>query len=215
MTTSTRDSDRDTPMMDASSAATFWNDMFQTNFTFWQSQHSRFFSALDKMREGKYDSAQWMQDVAGSWDAWLTLLASPWQASAGRERQLPTLLFVVDGDAEFIGPTDAPTHVFLPDGVTTRVTDLHPVVGAGIAVRGKSLEQGTGNIDANAHIRAQLSPNRDRVEVSLVDLGRGQSRRKTQGIDPGLYVGAVYATEVATRRPLAIIYVLVEESKEP
>lgn len=53
------------------------------------------------------------------------------------------------------------------------------------------------------------------MEVTLVDLGRGQSRRTVQGINPGLYVGAVYATEVATRRPVAIIYALIEVSEVP
>jgi hypothetical protein len=107
---------------------------------------------------------------------------------------------------------DAPTSVFLPPGVTTVVTDLHQIGGT---ATGPGPATGPHSIDASKHVRAQFSPARDRVEVTLVDLGRGQSQRGHRGIRPGLYVGAVYATEVATRRPLAVVFVLVEESTVP
>jgi hypothetical protein len=196
----------------ASTATDYWSSMLQATTSFWQGQLTRWSSALEQMREGTYDASRGMQDIARTWDAWATLMASPCQ-TGGPGRQLPTLLFIVDGEAEFVGPQEAPTSVFLPPGVTTVVTDLYRVGGSETA-RGRQTA-GTRSIEASAHVRAQFSPAGDRVEVALVNLGRGQRRRDKQGISPGLYVGAVYATEVATRRPLAVIYALVEESTVP
>jgi hypothetical protein len=195
------------PMGDASAAL---SDLLKAGTTFWQGQLDRWSSALEQMRKGTYGGSRLLQDVAGTFDAWTLLVASPLQAGAGRERPLPTLLFIVDGDAEFVGPLDAPTSVYLPPGVTTVVTDLYRVGG-----KGGHPTAAARSIDASAHVRAQFSAARDRVEVSLVDLGRGQAQRNKRGISPGLYVGAVYATEVATRHPLAVVYALVEESVTP
>lgn len=208
-----QDSKGGPPPMDASTASRSLSDLLTASTTFWQGQLERWSGALDQMRKGSYDSSHLLQDVVGTFDAWTLLLASPLRMGASTERQLPTLLFIVDGDAEFVGPLDAPTSVFLPPGVTTVATDLYRVGGNG--TKGGPDTGETRGIDAIAHVRAQFSPARDRVEVSLVDLGRGQAQRNTRGISPGLYVGAVYSTEVATRRALAVVYALVEESVTP
>jgi hypothetical protein len=190
---------------DASTFTDYWSDLLRASAPFWESQLDLWADALEQLRKGKYGASQYMQDVVKTWDAWAMLLATSLQF--GRpQRQLPTLLFVVDGDAEFVGPMDAPTSVFLPPGVTTVVTDLYQIGGK---------TTGSRSIDASKHVRAQFSPARDQVEVTLVDLGRGQSQRGSRGIAPGLYVGAVYAMEVATRRPLAVVYVLIEEATVP
>jgi hypothetical protein len=198
------------PMGDASAAL---SDLLRTGTTFWQGQLDRWASALDQMRKGSYGGSRLLQDVAGTLDSWTLLLAGSFQRGAGTERPLPTLLFIVDGDAEFVGPVDAATSVYLPPGVTTVVTDLYPIGGKG--TKGGQQTAGPYTIDASSHVRAQFSPARDRVEVSLVDLGRGQAQRNKRGLSPGLYVGAVSATEVATRHPLALVYALVEESVTP
>jgi hypothetical protein len=199
------------PPVDASTFTNYWSDLLRASAPFWESQLSLWADALEQIRKGQYGASQYLQDVVKTWDAWAMLLATSLQFGSP-QRQLPTLLFVVDGDAEFEGPVDAPTSVFLPPGVTTVVTDLYQIGGKST---GGGNIAGPRSIDASKHVRAEFSPARDRVGVTLVDLGRGQSERSNRGIAPGLYVGAVYATEVATRRPLAVVYVLIEETTVP
>jgi hypothetical protein len=211
MNTEDRDRNVGTPAGDASTFTDFWSDLLRSSIPIWESQLDLWADALDQVRKGSYGSSQYMRDVVKTWDAWSALLTTSLQFGSP-QRQLPTLLFVVDGDAEFVGPMDAPTSVFLPPGVTTVVTDLYQIGGTGT---GGGHPAEPNRIDANKHVRAQFSPARDRVQVTLVDLGRGQSQRAARDIVPGLYVGAVYAMEVATRRPLAVVYVLIEESRVP
>jgi hypothetical protein len=199
------------PPADASTFTDFWSDLLRASAPFWESQLDLWADALEQIRKGKYGASQYMQDVVKTWDGWAMLLATSLQFGSP-QRQLPTLLFVVDSDAEFVGPIDAPTSVFLPPGVTTVVTDLYQIGGKSA---GGGNTAGPRTIDAIKHVRAEFSPARDRVSVTLVDLGRGQSERSNRGIGPGLYVGVVYATEVATRRPLAVVYVLIEEPTVP
>lgn len=200
-----------TPQADVSTFTDYWGDLLRASAPFWESQLDLWADALEQIRKGKYGSSQYMQDVVKTWDAWAMLLATSLQF--GRpQRQLPTLLFVVDGDAEVVGPVNAPTSVFLPPGVTTVVTDLYRI--GGNTTGGGNTEE-PRSIDASKHVRAQFSPARDQVEVTLVNLGRGKSQRSSRGIAPGLYVGAVYSMEVATRRPLAAVYVLIEETSVP
>ncbi|HYO74715.1 MAG TPA: hypothetical protein VEU33_52460 [Archangium sp.] len=188
-------------------------EFLKASTSFWQDQLGRWTGILQKVREGNYDSTQWMQDAVGMLDSWLGLAAIPFQLAAGQARQLPTLLFVVDGDAEFSPPGDAPTHLFLPFGVTPEVSDLYRV-GDDILAGGPPVS-GNRTISAQAHVRARLSPEGDRVVVTLVDIGRGKSVREQKGIFPGLYAGAVFAREGSERRPLAIICALFEEPTSP
>jgi hypothetical protein len=189
------------------------DELVKATATFWQGQLGRWTGILQKARAGTYDSTQWIQDVVGMWDAWIDLATIPFQLAAGQAKQLPSLLFVVDGDAEFCPPGDAPTNLFLPPGVTTEVSDLYRV-GDDILAVGQPAS-GSRTISAQAHVRARLSPEGDRVVVTLVDIGRGKSARELKGIFPGLYVGAVFAREGSERRPLAIICALIEESTLP
>jgi hypothetical protein len=176
----------------------FLNALQTATLSFWQNQSGRWLGMLQQMREGAYSFPKYLQDVVGMWDSWVSLMAFPFQSSANQTRLLPTLLFVVDGAAETAGPAGAPTSIFVPPGVTPLVTDLYQVGG-------------NATIAANNHVRVTLSPAGDRVEVSLVDLGSGKVAREDKKVPPGYYVGAVYATEVATRRPLAVIHARIEE----
>jgi len=189
------------------------DEFLKAGTTFWQDQLGRWTGILQKVRAGTYDSTQWLQDVVGMWDAVIDLANVPVQVAAGREKQLPTLLFVVDGDAEFCPPGDAPIHLFLPPGVTPEVSDLYRV-GDDILAAGPPAS-GSRTISARAHVRARLSPEGDRVVVTLVDIGRGRSVREQKGIFPGLYAGAVFVREGSERRPLAIICALIEEPTLP
>lgn len=194
-------------------ATEFWNDLLIATGSFWQDQVIRWSDTLQRMREGQYDSTQWFKDIAGTWDAWAGLATLPWQLGSQNARQLPTLFLVVDGDAEFHEPVDAPLDVFLPPEVTTTTTDLF-LIGSDSGARAGQTP-GVHKIDARAHVRAGLSPGGDRVRVSLVDLGRGEAARKQRGIEPGLYAGAIHATEVAVPRPVALLYVLIQKPSVP
>lgn len=189
------------------------DEFLKASTTFFQDQLFRWTGILQRVRAGTYDPTQWFQDVVGMWDALLDLSTVPFQLASGREKQLPSLLFVVDGDAEFCPPGDAPIHLFLPPGVTPEVSDLYRV-GDDILAGGPPAS-GSRTISAQAHVRARLSPEGDRVVVTLVDIGRGKSVREQKGIFPGLYAGAVFVREGSERRPLAIICALIEEPTLP
>jgi hypothetical protein len=209
------DQDRDMGMP-LGAAPTFtdcWSDLLQASLPFFESQLNVLADALAQMqmRKGSYGGSQYIQDVISTWEGWATLVMTSLQFGT-TPQGLPALSLIVDGDAELVGPMGTPTSVLLPPGVTTVVTDLHRIGGR---ATGDGPTAEPQSIDASRHVRAQLSPARDRVEVTLVDLGRGQSERDGRGIVPGLYVGAVYAMEAETRRPLAVLYVLVEESPVP
>lgn len=198
---------------DPTTATAFWNDLLIATGAFWQDQILRWSDVLQRMREGQYDATQWFKDAAGTWDAWAELAMMPLQLGSQNARQLPTLFLVVDGDAEFHEPVDAPLDVFLPPEVTTTTTDLFLIGSDSGAGAGQAT--GTRKIDARAHVRAELSPGGDRVRVSLVDLGRGEAARRQRGIEPGLYAGAIHATEVAASRPVALLYVLIQKPLVP
>jgi hypothetical protein len=218
MATKAPDSQTAMPAIDPAAATAYLSSMAQAASTFFQGQVGRWSQATEQMRQGTYDPPRWAKDMVGTlddWTAWIMVsfqgVSRP-QATTTPQRELPTFLFVVDGDVEFVGPMDAPTPFFLPAGVTITMTDLYLIGGDGTGGNPPGV---TRSINASAHVQARLSAQGDRVEVNLVDLGRGQSRRTVQGIGPGLYVGAVYAMEVATPRPLAIVYALVKASSVP
>src|SRR5512140_1899465 len=83
---------------DASTVTGYWVDMMQATSTFWLSQAGRWSKALEQMRGGTYAPSTLMQDMALSMDDWTMLMATPCQWVPHAERQLPTFLFVVDGD---------------------------------------------------------------------------------------------------------------------
>jgi hypothetical protein len=198
-----------TAMAAAPTFTDYWSDLLQASLPFFESQLNVLADALAQMqlRQRGYGGTQYLQDVISTWEGWATLVMTSLQFGT-TPQQLPALSLIVDGDAELVGPKRTPTSVPVPPGVTTVVTDLHRIGGRTTA---DCPTEGPHCIDASRHVQAQLSPAGDRMEVTLVDLGRGQGERDSRGIVPGLYVGAVYAMEAETRRPLAIIYVLVEE----
>ncbi|HEX5749984.1 MAG TPA: hypothetical protein VFZ09_27390 [Archangium sp.] len=213
MTTTTGDTSSAPSGTGTTTAVHRLDEFLKASTSFWQDQLGRWTGILQKVRAGTYDSTQWMQDTLGMVDAWIDLATVPFQLAAGRENPLPTLLFVVDGDAEFSPPGDAATNIFLPPGVTPEVSDLYRV-GDDILAGGPPVS-GSRTISSRAHVRARLSPEGDRVVVTLVDIGRGRSVREQKGIFPGLYAGAVFAREGSERRPLAIICALFEEPTLP
>jgi hypothetical protein len=198
---------------DTTTATDFLNDWMRSVSALWVDQVGRWSNIYRKMREGSYTSTELQMDLARMWDPWIALATFPVQWWSQYSRTLPTLLFVVDPVAETVGPLDAPVTVSLPAGLTPQVDDLHPLGSLQSKIQGGSVPQ---EVDPNPkldkkHIQAEFSPEGNRVLVRLVNLGSGVARMQGENnITPGFYVGPVYVTEVATRRPLALLYVLVE-----
>jgi hypothetical protein len=177
------------PGVDPALTQELLNALQAASISFWQNQSTRWLGMLQRMRAGTYDASQFAQDVVSMWDNWAALAAFPVQFGVSQTRQLPTLLFVVDGVAENSGPATAPTPFFVPSGVTIELTDLFQVGG-------------TEKIAAKDFIRATLSPTGDRMVLTLIDIDKGK-------FQSGLYVGAVFAPELAARRPLAVVHVFI------
>ncbi|HEX8434321.1 hypothetical protein [Archangium sp.] len=175
--------------MDPALTQDYLNALQAASISFWQNQSTRWLGMLQRMREGTYDASQFAQDAVFMWDNWVSLAAFPVQFGVSQTRQLPTLLFVVDGIAENSGPATAPTPIFVPSGVTIELTDLYRVGG-------------NATIAAKDFIRVTLSQTGDRMELTLIDIDKGK-------FQPGLYVGAVYAPELAARRPLAVVHIFI------
>jgi hypothetical protein len=197
---------------DTTTATEFLNDLMRSVSALWVDQVARVSNIFTRMREGSYTSTELQMDLARMWDPWIAMATFPLQWWSQYSRVLPTLLFVVDPVAETVGPLDAPVTVSLPAGLTLQVDDLHPVGNSQSKTLGGPGPGGNPNPKLDKkHIQAEFSPEGNRILVRLVDLGSGAARKLAgNDITPGFYVGPVYVTEVATRRPLAILYVLVE-----
>jgi len=172
------------------------NDLMNASTAVLMDQVGRWSQMIQKMREGQYTPSDWMKDVVGMWDSWLGLVPLPSrlgaQAAGG---QLPTLLLIMDDVAETVGPVATPTNLSLPPGVTLELSDLHQLGGEGVLSR--------------KHVLPLLLPDGNSVEVRLVDLGGGPQPHVAKQLPCGLYVGPLYAKELATYRPLALVYVLI------
>jgi hypothetical protein len=170
------------------------NDLLSASTAILQDQMGRWSQMLVKMRTGSYTSSDWLKDVVGMWDAWLALATVPTRLGTQPTGELPTLLLIMDGVAETVGPTAAPTNLNLPPGVTLELSDLYQLGGSGVLSKN--------------YVLPLLLPDGS-VEVRLVNLGGGATPHVATQLPSGLYVGPVYAKELATYRPLALVYVLI------
>jgi hypothetical protein len=172
------------------------NDLLNASTAILMDQVGRWSAMIQKMRDGRYTPSEWMKDVVGVWDSWLQLMPLPsrleLEPSSG---QLPTLLLVMDDVAETVGPVSIPTNLSLPPGVTLEMSDLHQLGGTGVL--------------SKKHVLPLLLPDGRSVEVRLVDLGGGPQPHLARQLPCGIYVGPLYAKELATYRPLALVYVLI------
>jgi hypothetical protein len=180
---------------DITTTTEFLNDLLNATSGVWLDQFGRWSNIIQQLRQGTYKAAQFQKDLVSMWDPWIAMATFPFQWAISNARPLATMLLVVDQVAETVGPVEAPTNISVP-GLTPVLTDLNQLGG-------------NQKFD-KSHVEAEFTPEGNRVSVKLVELGSGPAARLLKGIVPGLYVGAVYVKEVATPRPLAIVYVLVE-----
>lgn len=193
---------RTPPRGSTTTAATdFLNGLILATTALMEEQIGRWSRAVQQMRQGTYEAGQFQRDLVQMWDPWIALATFPFRWGTQASTSLPTILFIVDGVAETVGPFKASLNISLEAGVTPRMGDLYPI-------------EGTQRFNP-AHIQVELTPEGDQLSVRLVDLGSGETERNTKGLHPGFYVGPVYAVEGATRRPLALVYVLIEEPSQP
>lgn len=171
------------------------NDLLSASSAVLVDQAARWSAMIQKMRDGTYTPSQWMSDTVAMWDAWLALWTTPLRQGAQASGQLPTLLLIMDGVAETVGPVASPINLSLPVGVTLEMSDLYQLGGDGVLDK--------------QHVLPLLLPEGNSVEVRLVDLGGGEGNNLAQKLPAGLYAGPLYAKELATYRPLALVYVLI------
>lgn len=171
------------------------NDLLNASSAVVVDQVARWSAMIQKMRDGTYTPSEWMSDTVAMWDSWLALWTMPMGQGAQASGQLPTLLLIMDGVAETVGPVASPISLSLPAGVTLEMSDLHQLGGNGVL--------------SKQHVLPLLLPEGNSVEVRLVDLGGGQEQNLAELLPAGLYVGPLYAKELATYRPLALVYVLI------
>jgi hypothetical protein len=126
------------------------------------------------------DPSSWPSKTSQFWSHW----ASPTAWFSGThgvpDGHGDASYFVIDGAAEATGERRLPLP--FPLGSTAlETTSLKNV-------------QGRGEIAAE-HVEARLvaGPTGDQLGLALVNLGRVQQRLGTGEIDPGLYVGAIFA----------------------
>ena len=130
-------------------------------------------------------------------------------------RALPTLLFVVDRSPRSVAPWTPQLTVSLPPGVTPQVDDLYPIG----SIQTKTAANHPAGGEPQSKAREETHPGRA-LAGGKPDIGHpGRSRQrqeraqKDQKQSPGPLCRPVYVKEVATRRPLALIYVLIEASR--
>jgi len=156
---------------------------------------------LHRMESGDYTADQWVGDVARMSTQWvrgLCQLGAPWLHWSQPGHQTPSLVFVVDTDAEAADPEVIP----LPIGVAQ---------GVPIQVMGFS-SAGQGCLDED-HVFWTFDPDGTHIWVGLKDL-------KTKPINPGIYRCLICCRDPQSNRvvPLASVEVVkrpVEGVKRP
>lgn len=182
---------------DTTTTTKFLSDLMLTTAGLMNDQVALWSNILQQMRQGTYTASQLQMDLVQMWNPWIAFATFPFQWSRQSSTPLPTMLFVLDEVAETVDPREASLNVSLPLDVTPQVSALHQIGG-------------TQKVDAK-HIQVELSPERNQISVKLVQLGSGPAR----AVSPGFYVGPLYAQEKAARRPLALIYVFIQEPPQP
>jgi hypothetical protein len=156
------------------------------------------------MATGTLDRRDLARDVADIWAASfqsvLGLMTFPSEWSARRLMSTPSLVFMVDGWSQTVGPESAPTAITVPDGALVASTVLQKINGGAV-------------IDAS-HVQVSMVSRGNRVEVSLVNLGNS-ANAPGNVLEAGSYVGVAFAIEGPNRRPLALIYVNVDRTNAP
>lgn len=191
---------------DTTTAVQFLNDLLVAASSRWMEQAARWSDIYHRMREGTYSATQLQQDLSRLWDPWLALAAFPAGWWMQNSQQLPTIFILVDAVAETVGPVEARLNASVLPWRT-------PEVGPLQRIGGPTTGTGTG-VFAPKFIQLGVSPEGNRLFVTLVELGGNKEARGKNGIEPGLYMGLVSVKEVALRRPLVLLYVFIDEPSE-
>jgi hypothetical protein len=194
--------DVDFGRLGSSATIAFWNAMLGATSSVMQRHLLRGAEIFQRVFMGEYGAAQWASDVTQLWSSWFGLAAFPFEWWSRYMGHIPTLILVVDKTSGTVGPVSAPTPISLSNrDFLLNVTDLQHL-------------QGKGRIESARHVFARLTQNGNRLEAKLVELGDSPEERERTGIQPGFYIGLVYASLKAEsqRLPLAILAALVEES---
>ena len=160
------------------------------------SNHARFLRELWQVGKSSVkDPSAWPSKTSQFWSHWATPTA--WFSGGRGAPDSPgdAAHFVIDGAAEATG--ERRLHLPFTLGTTAlQTTSLKNV-------------QGRGEIAAQ-HVEARVVAGTagDELGLALVNLGRVQQRLATGDIDPGLYVGAIFA-DGDQSKPVVIVQALL------
>ena len=154
-------------------------------------QFSRMNGILQRMGSGKYKPEDLFADTAWLATEWLrdaAQIGAAYQSSVVADA-LPTVGFVLDGTAEAADPKETP--------ITTRIGKTTKIAVTPLT----RVPQG-GEIGPEK-VQAALSDRRDRLRVTLADIG---------GLAAGHYLGWVYVDAKGDKKPLAAVHVVKFEA---
>lgn len=176
----------------ANPAIDFWNSLLSAFTALSQRQMLDSADLFQRAVTGQFSLDQWVRDLIAMWMRWFSLANLPMEWLARSTSQVPLAVFVVDQEAETDIRSVRPPVVLT--SAQLEVTDLWNIQG-----NNSKLENQPGK----QCINVELTQDGNRLDVRLVSLLQ-------QRLDPGLYIGAVYAhaPPEATRYLLALVLVL-------
>jgi hypothetical protein len=174
----------------------YWNDLMSVCYATLQEQSMRWTGLWQRAALGGYDP-EGVGNLPGVWRSWLESVVElgtfPLQWTMSRFASVPSVVFAPGPCVEFAGPLSVPSPI-AARGLMPVATDLREI-------------NGTGCISAD-HVQVEIVDGGRRVEVSLCNLG---SRAAAPPSAPRVYFGLACAWDGATRRPLALVYVFMDE----
>jgi len=193
----------------ATAAMDFWNAWLSAVTAVSQKQLQDSATLFQQVVTGNFELEKWAKSVISISTGWFSLAGFPIEFCSRANAQVPTAFFVVDKDTETASQIVRPS--FIPLNATVEVTDLWNINGSGGVSVLKNKKDQTGGLNEQC-LTAGFLEDGSQLEVELVSLLH-------QKLDPGLYLGMVYAhtPPEAQRYPLAMVALLapLDASRDP
>lgn len=183
----------------------YWSNLANVSMSLLETQTFGWVAFWQAAATGTLDKHEFARLAANLWrtsfSTFTGLMAFPFEWSIRRLMSTPSLVFLVDGCSQTVGPVSAATAITVPQGMLVMSTDLQMI-------------NGTAVIPAS-QVQVLMASRGNRVDVTLVNLANSSASTTGNTLANGFYVGVVYAWEAPNRRPLALVYVNVNNPKKP